>query len=144
MMSIEKQVCTRIQAGRLKALGVLQQSLFIWSEASTEPMFAQIVKPAGFWAAAFNVSELGEMLPALIQTFQDDHRGGWNWQELNSDLDPDEMDNEVADRGFRIEAMGDGEFETEAEARADALLYILDNPNAPVNVQRLNDHMLSL
>lgn len=136
-MKLEHQVCNRIQSGELKALGVAQDSAFIWSSEAPAPMFAMIVKPSSFWTAAYNSSELGEMLPGFIQSFQDER--GWNWMMMDPQIDEEEDCAEDVARGFKIVAMGEGEFEYEAEARADCLLYLLNQ--RVISVKDLNTHM---
>lgn len=136
-MKLSSQVCNRIQSGELQAMGVTQDSAFIWSSESEQPMFAMIVKPSSFWTAAYNSSELGEMLPGFIQTFQDER--GWNWMMIDAQIDEDTDTQEDIARGFKIVAMGEGEFEYEAEARADSLLYLINN--RIISVKDLNAHM---
>lgn len=139
-MKLSKQVCTRTQSGQLQALGVLQDSSFIWLPGSPDPVFAMIVKPAGFWTAAYNTAELGEMLPPGCESYFAEHLESWNWQII--DFDVTDGDQQDEDRGFRVVAQGDGEFETEAEARADCLLMLLNSKQ--IKVKDINQHIQSL
>jgi hypothetical protein len=73
-MKIEEQVCGLDLATKLKDLGVKQESLCYWVEpvhSETKTPFVQVEYPTGYTArphiaAAFNVAELGELLPATV------------------------------------------------------------------------------
>jgi hypothetical protein len=141
-MKLSRQTCTRVQAGELKALGVTQDSAFIWSPESSEPMFAMIIKPANFWSAAFNTAELGEMLPSMAQTYwAKEHSGFWNWQIIDMSVDEDVDNEQDVARGFKVVASGDGEYDTEAEARAACLITLLEGG---LKVSDLNDQIASM
>ena len=121
-MKLENQVCGLDLAKRLKELGVKQESLFWWvdayenykitSEAYNEDWVVRSEKN-GFSnisddkkCSAFTVAELGEMLPENV-CWRDYRKGygkwGFNWGD------------------FRAEA------DTEANARAKMLVYLLEN-----------------
>jgi hypothetical protein len=73
-MNIEKQVCSLELAKRLKELGVKQESYFMWEGimADVDKMHFKVKKfraNGNPWAySAFTTAELGEMLPATLQT----------------------------------------------------------------------------
>jgi len=73
-MKLENQVCSLKLAKKLKGLGVKQKSLFWWdtNDAFQEWFLRQPLEPRNKMIAvsAFTVAELGEMLPAVIQTNQ--------------------------------------------------------------------------
>src|SRR6185369_17718313 len=85
-VKLESQVCSLELAKRLKELGVKQESLFIWSawvshspEENTdchdlhwEVVSKEFGNPG--WYSAFNVAELGEILPTEC-VMQGENRG---------------------------------------------------------------------
>lgn len=110
-MQLEKQVCSLELAKKLKELGVKQESHFRWYHASLIPW--NVVTSHGFSneearersPSAFTVAELGELLGSNFETFF----GGRLWYVT------------MAASGKQWEA------ETEADARANALIYLLEN-----------------
>ena|SRR6187402_2783288 len=118
-MKTELQVCSLEQAKKLKELGVEQLvSLFEWTVYCPDPTgekYYYIVMDnnhpdaghAEIIASAFTVAELGIMLPLYCDSRKD---GSW-W---------------VCDEGLTGNCV---EFhaDTEAEARAAMLIYILEN-----------------
>lgn len=80
-MKLEDQVCTEVQANKLKELGVAQKSLFYYHARFERPVFGEtIVTAFGMQykkvqvcndkkaaASAFTVAELGMILPAEIK-----------------------------------------------------------------------------
>lgn len=148
-MKIESQVCTLEQALKLKALGVTQKSYFTWLEVSNGDDEGDFQKPGVEWhpvlcvenkfmeslyavsyvdpdwttsdgefcgmrdnAAAFTVAELGQMCGSETYTqrtgTETSEYANWEWVDDS-----------------RREAMGP--FATEAEARADMLIRMLEN-----------------
>lgn len=87
-MKLSDQVCSLELAKRLKELGVKQESHFYWSQ------LGQLLNPIdgnknlNVLCSAFNVVELGEMLPQLLPIKKHEHHFGrltlWrvndNWQ----------------------------------------------------------------
>lgn len=115
-MTLESQVISLDLAKRLKELGVKQESYFYWSE-DYDPEDAN---NGGWWViryinpnednySAFTVAELGEMLPdAYI-----------SWRSIENDYRCDMLD---------AGSMGQLQFaDTEADARAKMLCYLLEN-----------------
>jgi hypothetical protein len=136
-MKISKQCCTREQAGILNGMKVRQESAFIWTGGSMEPLFAMIVKPASYWVAAFNSAELSQMLPEGCNFYYSNHTGFWHWQIIDMDVNDEDSEQDQA-RGFKIVATG-GEFDTEAEAKADCLITILESdPHGRPGVDDIN------
>ena len=129
-MKLEHQVCTLEQSKRLKELGIEQfKGLFRWCcfcpDPTGESYFYEPVFGDGldtgitgeFIADAFTVAELGVMLP---QSPTDNinyswyHRNCWKGHSVG-----------YAFHG--IEPIERGWFETEAEARADLLIHLLES-----------------
>jgi hypothetical protein len=138
-MDIEKQVCSLELAKRLKELGVKQESLFYYqnnpynngkdcidlmiverSSINNENviMNTQCENEDNPKYSAFTVAELGEMLPILI-------KDGSNliiWPYLKNDKkvwDIDYNGHEESDETFVSD--------TEADARAQMLIYLIEN-----------------
>lgn len=118
-MKLEQQVVSLELAQKLKELGVKQESYFMWNnfdreewlidlesklrEMSLTPRVGAII---GDFASAFTVAELGEMLPKNVQFPTPQREGkGWCWRN--------EEGNHFVD--------------TEADARAKMLVYLLEN-----------------
>ena len=103
-MKLENQVVSLELAKQLKELGVKQESLFYWTEffGGTFEIKHQSFASGGQTGncAAFTVAELGEML---------------SWQKLYIFNLPDEL-KDLVRHG-----------ETEADARAKMLVYLLEN-----------------
>jgi hypothetical protein len=80
-MILENQVCTIEQAKKLKELGVIQKSLFYWHPKFERPVFGetsvkkhgkqytvtQVCNDKEVAVSAFTASEIGDMLPDLIE-----------------------------------------------------------------------------
>lgn len=119
-MNIEQQVVSLDLAKRLKELNVKQESLFWWSichdcekeypEGSVK-WDLSFDKQHGENISAFTVAELGEMLPDRAYSFRGDYEHKW---ECTIDLLGDE---------YYTTSGGD----TEADARAKLLIYLLEN-----------------
>jgi len=124
-MELEKQVCSLELAKRFKELGVKQESYFCWSwlkdteirEAHgnktllmpiDEMESGRIYRNAADRVSAFTVAELGEMLPRYSHSWHpEDEQWFADLKTLNS------HPSFCAD--------------TEADARAKMLIYILEN-----------------
>lgn len=120
-MKLEHQVVSLDLAKRLKELGVEQESLFVWLQrkpetADEEPQW--YLKHNGDWpvgmkvynyAFAFTVAELGEILPKYTASYQD----RLDWCIDNAETDPS--------KAIALHA------KTEADARAQMLIYLLEN-----------------
>lgn len=125
-MELEDQVCSLDLSKKLKALGVKQESLFYWSDNSygdailwapslndTEPLAGDV--------SAFTAAELGEMLPAVI--LKDDAL----WTLICTKGTPNYCVK------YQIGATNNEEFilrfhgETEADARAKVLIFLIEN-----------------
>ena len=112
-MKLENQFVSLKLAKRLKELGVKQESLWNWLEASDGARLMR--NPVAdtyryfYQCAAFTVAELGEMLPPLTSSFQYPHHEGYSCTRS----DPSRMTTFTAD--------------TEADARAKMLIYLLEN-----------------
>lgn len=128
-MKLSDKVCSVESAKKLKELGVNQKSLFYWNFvvwSSIKPGENTAIRQSGFnlvnthwegdgeWYAAFDVAELGEMLPM--------NRRGLRINDLRED-------NEVPkETPYFWEVNGFFGYEkTEAEARAQMLVYLLEN-----------------
>lgn len=124
-MKLEQQVVSLDLAKRLKKLGVSQDSLYSWLNA--DPRSAQandvwyvalteaehILELPEF--AAFTVAELGEMMPAEVATYRYEEEDFAEWMcKLHVKDDWSKYINIIPGN-------------TEADARAKMLIYLLEN-----------------
>ena len=133
-MKLENQVCTLEQAKRLKELGVSRinkddgESGFYWVSDNEVLMFHKDDGfPSSKYIRAFSVAELGVAL--IIDDdihFTDgrynEHLGCWE-----SHLEKRNPDTEELETPFLLIHEARQEAETEAEARADLLIYLIEN-----------------
>lgn len=116
-MELKQQVCSLELARRLKELGVKQESYFSWADWGNEGdcrVFHGDIRPAEpitRIAAAFTVAELGEMLPKLTNSFREPAGAKERWVCTRNE--PSIM---ISQRN-----------DTEADARAKMLVYLLEN-----------------
>lgn len=141
-MQLEKQVCSFEQAKTLKELGVNQDAYFNYeitpvygkkpfdctkSRLYAKEQYNSAKYSDDYQCAAFTVAELGVML-----TIDDDTHfthGGYNehsgcWELMLDKRNPDTDD---LDKPFICIHGAMQEEETEAEARAAMLIYLLEN-----------------
>jgi len=125
-MKIEDQVCSLELAKKLKELGVKQESLFYWQQSYQEMKGGQTAsffeitqvkkesKKGMMCFSAFTVAELGEMLPKNYVVIKKE-KGfeSWKLDTKNYELETMYPNNIKAD--------------TEADARAKMLIYLLEN-----------------
>lgn len=127
-MELTKQVCSLELAQKLKELGVKQESFFKWSNVRTNkemlwslyvpPEFNKIPHP-DLWVhgvSAYTVAELGEMLPSNYVVIKSKRIGGFEGWELDT-------------KNFELKTLypADLSADTEADARAKMLVYLLEN-----------------
>jgi hypothetical protein len=128
-MKLENQVCSLELAKKLKELGVKQDSLFYWQQGYREmkgDVSASIFtltqekaesKKGMRCFSAFTVAELGEMLPAMTFSGGSESTFGkfrcWRYKERERASNVNDRDEFYAD--------------TEADARAKMLIYLLEN-----------------
>lgn len=128
-MNLESQVCSLASAKRLKKLGAKQESLFFWCEpwpnATDQTIHVNTYHyateaNARFRYSAYTVAELGEMLPIYVYskrffdeepTYEKEKRWGCLRPEQGM---------------FTPECLKDWCSDTEAEARAKMLIYLLE------------------
>jgi hypothetical protein len=129
-MKLEQQVCSLELAKRLKELGVKQESLFKWHWKSDEYGFTttpEVVHcPIDLINSysAFTVAELGEMLPNMVIKDEQD----WWFETLKNGSGTSWMVcYESKDESDVIVFHED----TEADARAKMLIYLLENNLTP-------------
>lgn len=134
-MKIKEQVCTLEQARRLSELGAKLDTVFKWiveekgreNSPSAEIIYSGLVtEPAdGILLPAPNSSELGMLLPSMIMLDDEDlflqgtignRGGGFYCIWFQSSIDNVEWDEFPA-----------VEKDTEAEARAEALIWLIEN-----------------
>jgi hypothetical protein len=130
-MQLEDQVCSLELAKRLKKSGVKQESQFIWGDRGDEVFLffrsasAYVNQGLGYFRtfphdidyayAAFTVAELGEMLPITLKAiaaYQLPSRISateWHWFKKVEHGIQDQIDH------------------TEADARTNLLIYLLEN-----------------
>jgi hypothetical protein len=135
-MKIESQVCSLDLAKRLKELGVKQESLFSWFHVQSyngpddPPSDWEIVllsseKEEKLYSA-FTVAELGEMLPKEIIGDEGMRFDMNSWRQKDGKWAIGYWWDEDSRRqsGMVIENIFDN---TEANARAKCLIYLLEN-----------------
>lgn len=120
-MKLENQVCTRQQAGKLRELGIQGHGYFLsnpkgdileaWTVEGTEDDFI----------AAWTAAELGVILPKSPLpeggiTYSWYHRNNWRGHSVGYEA--------PGQPAMHIERFW---FSTEAEARAELLIYLLEN-----------------
>ena len=129
MLSLERQVCSRELAKRLEELGATQESLFWWVESRliyTGGLTSQAQLKGGI--SAFTVAELGEMLPDEInipskngkpRSYNHWLRFGRYRVSVNRFW--------CAYPGGNARTNLEERADTEADARAKVLIYLLEN-----------------
>jgi hypothetical protein len=119
-MKIENQVVSLELAKKLKELGVTQESYAYWVDQDFGGGFPLHIR--GFCiggVSAFTVAELGEMLPQLTnyriwqQHSTDTSKMAGKWAVTVNDVQDDKFDEVIAN--------------TEADARAKILIYLIEN-----------------
>lgn len=119
-MKLEDQVCSLEYSRKLKELGVEQESIFRWQDVigwsvtglKKEYIEKNNTNPENY--SAFTVSELGEMLPEMCGTV----RIGNEWEGL-------------CDKGSLIKGLDSVASNTEADARAKIIIYLLEKGISP-------------
>ena len=133
IMTLEQQVCSLDLAKQLKKLGVKQESLYWWSEHTQPPTLwsEKADDDNAIWDerqySAFTVAELGEMLPGYIESkglqirmeLQCKKLTNWNKYSVEYRI-PSESYAFTTDE-IILNA------DTEADARAKMLIYLLEN-----------------
>lgn len=136
-MKLEQQVCSLELSKRLKELGVKQESLFYWYGEwyDPNPPFREKAKRwyielAGYVSpekdiedtfSAFTVAELGEMLPMIVNNNDDT-----NWLYTTKHDDGYSVQyGSIENNSFNI--VYEQYSDTEADARAKILIYLLEN-----------------
>lgn len=119
-MKLEQQVCSLELAKKLKELGVKQESLFYWYSLINSWRIDN-KKSNESDISAFTVAELGEMLPSQIKYmgYVYEFVMTKNWTKKGWYANYEKLENKV--RGM-IEGV-----DTEADARAKMLIYLLEN-----------------
>lgn len=129
-MKLENQVCSLELAKRLKELGFKQESFFWWVhkwEGSSDKDAGEDIISIGYdeyntlpICRAFNVAELGEMLPKKCYSFKRADNKYWCiiWHDSDEEKDIDMSYDENIE-----ETLSD----TEADARAKFLIYLKEN-----------------
>ncbi len=141
-MKLEDQVCSFELAKRLRKLGVKQESLFWWvpwlreeypknhpvKAVETENFHVGEYNPADFKKkyAAFTIAELGEMLPITVHTTR--FEMGYPWQSHYKVLDLTES------LSPKLEYKHHEAANSEADARAKMLIYLIENGLVPTAV----------
>jgi hypothetical protein len=134
-MELEKQVCSLELAKRLKELGVEQSALFRHDTRLRKITWSGDIQaaPVDFgdrYIAAFTVAELGEMLPQVVQA-----KGRHDSRERLYYITPSAGGNGLRFIDYVAYENGAGtmlyaypylEGDTEADARAKMLIYLLE------------------
>lgn len=147
-MKLQDQVCTIEQALKFEELGIKNH----WHEGTLkwtrhEKRIGSVVYPVDWHVVpstyldgfghngspwALNCAELGIMMPEYFISYYNEHAGSWMWQAVEPNI------HTIDDEGVGMEVTHyDGEYyETEAEARAAAVLYAIDK--GLVTVKEIN------
>ena len=156
-MKIQNQVCPRKLSQKLVELGVKIKPYLWWRNdypnnpskyrnkwyIENEYQLTIGEKPVKYekgWhlLPAYSVAELGEIINSTIEivweTSYSHHLGDWNWEILDFDVDPDKYP-----AGFKVDEQGNCEYLTEAEARAELLIYLIEHKK--VDVKQINKWM---
>lgn len=130
-MKIENQVCSLEQAKKLKELRVKQDSAFVWGLLNLSlwyiPSHRRGKETEVNTASAFTVAELGLMLPCAFDTMRSTEfvwKEGWKPYDNEDNLP------------FGYETY----FNTEAEARASILIYVIENKL--IKVDEVNQRLI--
>lgn len=113
-MTLENLVCSLESAKRLKELGVPQGSFFYWHDGTTI-IYPDYQPNMNRSISAFTAGELGEMLPCFI------YKNGSGYLACTKHPNSYKISYGIGEEWIQKEA------ETEAEARAKALIYLLEN-----------------
>lgn len=138
-MKLEQQVTSLELSKRLKALNVEQDSLFYWighenltrgeigEDKCTNwyPMYKgeKYFGNHDYQISAFTVAELGEMLPNELEFTEEDHTSEW---ELFS-VKLDSLWRVYYVKRFHNTVLIESDMETEVDARAKCLIFLLEN-----------------
>lgn len=136
-MKLEDQVCSLDLAKRLKELGVKQESFADWCELDDDLTLCLVRKPAEFEKidddakamcfSAFTVAELGEMLPHKIGQ-GDETLWLYCWKgERGFSVAYGEVVREAKEYAFSFSIPHVQDADTEADARAKMLIYLVEN-----------------
>lgn len=109
-MNPEQKVCSVESARKLRELGVKQESYWTWTDdpAGRPYLTCNQDKHFSYHYAAFDVAELGEMLPEKHSSYKISENGYWYCEF------PDGMACDCAE-------------DTEAEARAKMLIHLIES-----------------
>lgn len=145
-MKIEQQACTLEQAKRLKELGIIQDSVSWWKcNDEQEVVICGCHKEMNerhfyfnTWYSAFTVAELGVMMPEYIHPFEnEEYYRLMTWKMCSDNRNQNEkfgiryrskfgikdFPTFHSEHGSSYQLQG----QTEAEARAAMLIYLLEN-----------------
>lgn len=143
-MKIENQVCTEEQSKKLEGLGITQKANFYWKNGQIVLVnddlhreYANMFKT--LFIAAFTVAELGEAMKEINNelywgcSYYNNHHGTWDC-ELKKLVE----DEETGEENFEL-ILESFEGDTEAESRAELLIYLIESGHLPIEVinQRL-------
>lgn len=139
-MKLEQQVASLELCKKLKELGVKQESLFYYCNCGEINQNRYTSSVCGcrtgglstsdmiLATSAFTVAELGEMLPDEIDTPEEKDKywggGSYFYVQIKSGLGYGRYGTEVVPDSLWIEIK---ENDTEADARAKMLIYLLEN-----------------
>jgi hypothetical protein len=147
-MKLEQQVCSLESAKRLKELGVKQESLFKWVDwldygnntkflpsgsylaYKDDSIWKRVVIGEGGYYSAFTVAELGEMLPREVEISDSNlNKKFFYWSSVKENTAETRWlaMYETVGRSAPLERLGIHLADTEAEARAMMLIYLLEN-----------------
>lgn len=131
-MKLEQQVVSLELAKKLKEIGVKQISIFCWGPTNFDDMKVypysddcRVKEWVGVAVSAFTVAELGEMLPHYLLV-----------EEMSLSLEIIKSSvwrfyyGSSLPKGIKFTAGND---DTEADARAKMLIYLIENNILPIN-----------
>lgn len=127
-MKLEQQVVSLELSKRLKKLGVKQESLFYWLEYNdgySEVIYRPTDNKTDMGYSAFTVAELGEMLPDANCFKYEDKKYGW--VDYGFSRYEGVWSVWIGRGGYGEEYKWEDEADTEANARAKMLIYLIEN-----------------
>ena len=122
-MKIESQVCLPEQGKRLKALGIIQESLFYWAGDKWGIMPKSSIDFSGDPTSVFTVGELGVLLPNKIRHNKMDYTYRINKEKSGLW----EIKYRTRSRDFKLIPLKIISGKIEAWLRAEMFIFLLEN-----------------
>lgn len=138
-MKTENQVCSVEQSKRLRDLGVMQKvSFFYWfihADGTGSLLYNNSLRSENLCADAFNVAELGVMLPdSLCDDDLNDYWPTWSYQISDKSFNTYYQCNDLNDDIPTIPKRTDHRYSNEAQSRAALLIFLLEAEKIPISL----------